>query len=77
MSSTIELIVSAHVKLRNRRALEDLREHRRQLLGRLRTVTGLDPALAIERVEEDIRAIEEGLEELKPPPGALPESEWQ
>jgi hypothetical protein len=55
----------------------DGREHRLQLLDQLRTVTGLDPARAIERVEDDIRAIEEGLEQLKPPPGTLPENKWQ
>jgi hypothetical protein len=76
LPSAIGSIVSAHVSLKNRRALEEMRDHRDQLLRQLRAVTGLDPTTAIERVEEDIRAIEQGLEQLKPPPGALPENEW-
>ncbi len=76
LPSAIGSIVSAHVSLKNRRALEEMRDHRGQLLRQLRAVTGLDPTNAIVRVEEDLRAIEEGLEQLKPPPGTLPENEW-
>lgn len=77
MSSPIELIVASHVELKNRRALEELREHRRRLLEQLRTVSGIDPTRAIEQVEEDIHAIDDGLERLKPPPGTLPENDWR
>lgn len=77
MPSSIELIVASHVALKDRRGLEELREHRRQLLDRLRTVSGIDPIRTIERMEEDIKAIDEGLEQLKPPPGTLPDNDWR
>ncbi|WGD49139.1 hypothetical protein QA641_26260 [Bradyrhizobium sp. CB1650] len=76
MSSTIELIVSAYVRLKNRRALEDMRELRRQLLGNLHSTSSIDPRKALDLVREDLRVIEEGLEQLRPPPGTLPENEW-
>ena len=63
--------------LKDRRGLEELREHRRGLLEPLRTVSGIDPIRTIERMEEDIKAIDEGLEQLKPPPGTLPDNEWR
>ena len=77
MPSSIELIVASHVALKDRRGLEELRAHRRQLLEQLRTVSGIDPIRTIERMEEDIKAIDEGLEQLKPPPGTLPDNEWR
>jgi len=64
------------VALKDRRGLEELRAHRRQLLEQLRTVSGIDPIRTIERMEEDIKAIDEGLEQLKPPPGTLPDNDW-
>ena len=63
--------------LKDRRGLEELRAHRRQLLEQLRTVSGIDPIRTIERMEEDIKAIDEGLEQLKPPPGTLPDNDWR
>ena len=63
--------------LKDRRGLEELREHRRRLLEQLRTVSGIDPIRTIERMEEDIKAIDEGLEQLKPPPGSLPDNDWR
>jgi len=65
------------VALKDRRGLEELREHRRRLLEQLRTVSGIDPIRTIERMEEDIKAIDEGLEQLKPPPGTLPDNDWR
>lgn len=62
--------------LKDRRGLEELRAHRRQLLEQLRTVSGIDPIRTIERMEEDIKAIDDGLEQLKPPPGTLPDNDW-
>lgn len=64
MPSTVELIVSAYVRLKNRRALEDMRDLRRQLLGGLQAASGIDPRQALEQVREDLRVIEEGLEQL-------------
>ena len=77
MPSSIELIVASHVALKDRRGLEELREHRRGLLEQLRTVSGIDPIRTIERMEEDIKAIDEGLEQLKPPPGTLSDNDWR
>ncbi|MCP3459728.1 hypothetical protein [Bradyrhizobium sp. CCGUVB23] len=63
-SNTIESIVSAYVRLKNRRALEDMRELRRQLLGGLQAAPGINPRPALRHVEEDLRVIEQGLEQL-------------
>ena len=77
MSKAIELIVAGYVKVRDRRALGQLRSHRRKLLSDLQAVTGLDTAGPIQAVQDELAAIENGLEQLKPPPGAIPENEWQ
>jgi hypothetical protein len=76
LPSAIELIVSGYVTTKDRRALEDLRSHRRKLLADLEAITGIDTAKSIEAVREDIAVIEAGLEELEPPPGTVPENEW-
>ena len=76
MSSAMQIIVAGYVKIRDRRALEDLLAHRRKVLAELQAVTGVDPASSISVVQDEIGMIEAGLEELKPPPGALPENEW-
>jgi len=76
MSRAIELIVAGYVKVRNRRALEDLLTQRREMLARLQAVTGINAATSVQMVQDEISLIESGLEELKPPPGSLPENEW-
>ncbi|MGX1412817.1 hypothetical protein [Bradyrhizobium elkanii] len=65
MPSTIETIVSASVRLKKRRALEDMRELRHQLLGNLQSSSGIDPRPALEQVHEDLRVIEKRLEQLR------------
>ncbi|MDA9392542.1 hypothetical protein WN73_18595 [Bradyrhizobium sp. CCBAU 45394] len=77
MSKAIELIVAGYVKVKDRRALEELSSHRRKLLSDLQAVTGLDAAGAIQGIQDELAAIEAGLEQLKPPPGTIPENEWQ
>ncbi|OAF13868.1 hypothetical protein AXW67_17945 [Bradyrhizobium neotropicale] len=77
MPSSIESIVSAYVRLRNRRALEDMQDLRRQLLGNLQSTSSIDPRMALDIVREDLQVIEDGLEQLQPPPGTLPENEWR
>lgn len=72
----MELIVAGYVKVRDRRALADLLAHRRKMLGELQDVSGINPANAVQAVQDEIAIIEAGLEELKPPPGSLPENEW-
>ncbi|WP_247494563.1 hypothetical protein [Bradyrhizobium sp. 164] len=72
----MEMIVAGYVKVRDRRALADLLAHRRKVLGELQAVSGINPANAVQAVQDEIAIIETGLEELKPPPGSLPENEW-
>jgi hypothetical protein len=64
MSSTIEPLVSAYVRLHNRRALENMRELRCQLLQNM-SAASIDPRHALKHVYDDLRAIEEGLEKLQ------------
>jgi inorganic triphosphatase YgiF len=72
----MELIVAGYVKARDRRALTDLLAHRRKVLAQLQAVPGINPASAANAIQEELAVIEAGLEELKPPPGSLPENEW-
>lgn len=76
MPSSTEMIVAGYVKLKNRRALEDLRAHRHKLLADLHAISGINPANVVQVVQDELSIIEAGLEELKPPPGSLPENEW-
>ncbi|MET4043980.1 inorganic triphosphatase YgiF [Bradyrhizobium sp. RT6a] len=72
----MELIVAGYVKVRDRRALTDLLAHRRKVLAELQTVSGINPENAVRAIQDELAVIEAGLEELKPPPGSLPENEW-
>jgi hypothetical protein len=65
MSEAIERIVDAYVKLRNRRALEELRAHRHRLATELKSINGpLDLRSSIKQLEEEIAVIEAGLTKL-------------
>ena len=75
MSKAMELIVASYVKVRDRRALTDLLTHRRKVLAQLQSVSGINPENAANAIQEELAVIEAGLEELKPPPGSLPEHE--
>jgi len=72
----MKLIVAGYVKVRDRRALIDLLTHRRKMLAELQAVSGINPANAAKAIEEELDLIEAGLEELKPPPGSIPDNEW-
>ena len=62
MSETIERIVDAYVKLRNRKALEELRAHRHRLATELKSINSpLDLSSSIKQLEEEIAVIEAGL----------------
>ncbi|MBM7482651.1 hypothetical protein ACVWWI_004036 [Bradyrhizobium sp. USDA 3686] len=76
MSKAMELIIVGYVRGKDRRALAELLAHRRKMLGELQAISGIDPVNAIRAVQDELAIIEAGLEELKPPPGALPENEW-
>lgn len=67
MPTSIESIVSAYVSLKNRPALENMRELRRQLLEPLKSTSSINPAQSRDSLLEDLRVIEEGLEQLQPP----------
>ena len=70
MSATaMEQIVSAYVRTKNRRALEELKMHRHRLAVdlRLRAKLIYNHSLAIGAMLEDLAAIEEGLSQLGPP----------
>ncbi|MDA9510934.1 hypothetical protein XI09_41025 [Bradyrhizobium sp. CCBAU 11386] len=76
MSTAIELIVAGYVKVRDRHALTDLLSHRRTVLAQLQAVSGINPENAVKAIQDELAVIEAGLEELKPPPGSLPENDW-
>jgi hypothetical protein len=75
-SNAMEMIVAGYVKVKDRRALTDLLAHRLKVLLELQAVASIDPANTIRAVHEDLAIIEAGLEQLRPPPGSLPENEW-
>lgn len=64
MSSAIELIVDSFTRLRDRQSLEDMRMHRRRLVGDLKARPGFDCRSSIAQVEQDIATIEAGLERI-------------
>jgi len=67
MTKAIEGIVDAYVTLGDRRALEDLRMHRRRLAVELKGRSGsrsYDFSLPLGQIDEEIAAIEAGLERL-------------
>jgi hypothetical protein len=76
LSNAMQMIVAGYVKVRDRRALADLLAHRRKVLIELQGVTGINPASSVAAVQDEIAIIQAGLEELRPPPGSLPENEW-
>ncbi|TGN86844.1 hypothetical protein EOW77_0016290 [Bradyrhizobium yuanmingense] len=65
MATSIESIVSAYVRLKNRQALENMRDLRRHLLEQLRSTSGINPTDSRDALLDDLRVIEEGLEQLQ------------
>ena len=72
----MELIVASYVKVRDRRALTELLAHRRKVLAELQAISRINPEIAVRAIQDELAVIEAGLEELKPPSGSVPESEW-
>ena len=66
MSEAIKLIVDAKVSLKDRIALEEMRQHRQRLKSELapREGQGFGISQTIELVDDDLRAIEEGIARL-------------
>jgi len=71
MSEAIEGIVGALVRLKNRDALEKLRDHRQRLvsdLNRLRSDLNFDASLPLRAMANDLAEIDAGLEQLSVEP---------
>lgn len=65
MPSAIEQIVDAHVRLKNRRGLDELMMHRQRLAVDLKSRSGAyDYSLLIGKIDEEIAIIEAGLARL-------------
>ena len=55
-------IVAAYVRLRNRKALDDLRAHRRRLIAELKPLPGpYDASKVIAQLDNEIAIIDAGL----------------
>lgn len=65
LSASLKSLVSAYVRAKNRQALENMRELRRQLLEPLQSTSSTNAAQSRESILEDLRVIEEGLEQLR------------
>jgi hypothetical protein len=71
MSEAMERIVDAYVKLRNRKALEDMKVHRHRLATELKSLLGvIDVRLSIRQLEDEIAVIDAGLAKLDTPTAA-------
>lgn len=65
MATSIEEIVSAYVRMKNRQALENMRDLRRQLLEQLQSTSSVNPADSRDALLDDLRVIEDGLKQLQ------------
>ena len=71
MAEAIERIVGAYVKLGNRKALEDIKVHRKSLITELKSARGaFDLSLLIKQLDDEIWVIEVGLTMLNIPAAA-------
>ena len=71
MAEAIERIVGAYVKLGNRKALEDIKVHRKSLITELKSAHGaFDLSLLIKQLDDEIWVIEVGLTMLNIPAAA-------
>lgn len=68
MSHSVKLIVDAFVSLKNRVALEEMREHRQMLRDQLQQRAGqpFDVGNTMKLVDEDLRLIDDGVARLQP-----------
>jgi hypothetical protein len=77
MPSAIETIVAVYVEHKNRLALDDMLRHRQRLLTDLTNRTGFDVSRPIQRITDDIAAIEAGLIQLRGEvPAIAPRVDW-
>jgi hypothetical protein len=66
MEPAIKKIVDTYVRLKNRRAIEDLLIHRRRLALDLKSRKGYDFSRPIGQIDQEIAIIEAALELLEP-----------
>ena len=68
MSEAVKLIVAGYIRLKDRKAIEDMRRHRQRLRNDLieRSKSCFDVGSSIRLFEADLLAIEEVLRELDP-----------
>jgi hypothetical protein len=66
MSDAINLIVDGYLTLKDRRSLENLREHRQRLMKQLqdRPKGGIDVGPAMRLFGDELRVIEAGIDRL-------------
>jgi hypothetical protein len=74
MSEAMKSIVDGYVSLKNRFALEEMRQHRQELRNELRMKTGhgFDFGRSVSVLDDDLREIEEGVSRLQGPASAGP-----
>jgi hypothetical protein len=67
VSESVKLIVDSYVSLKDRMALEEMRQHRQRLKGDLRQKVGgyFDVSGSLRLLDEDLRVIEEGFARLQ------------
>jgi hypothetical protein len=61
----VKLIIDACVRLKDRQAMEDMREHRQMLRKKLQDVDGIDVSSSLQLIESDLSEIEAGLVRLQ------------
>jgi hypothetical protein len=66
VSESVRLIVNAYVQLKDRQAIEELREHRQMLRQKLQAIAGgdFDPGRSIRLIDSDLSEIDAGLARL-------------
>ena len=67
MSHSVKLIVDAFVSLKDREALDEMREHRQRLREQLQARVGqpFDVGQTVKVVDEDLRVIDDGVARLQ------------
>jgi hypothetical protein len=74
MSEAMRSIVDGYVSLKNRFALEEMRQHRQELRNELRMKTGngFDFSRSVSVLDDDLQAIEDGFARLQGSPSGEP-----
>ncbi|MGB6436342.1 MAG: hypothetical protein WBF59_20225 [Bradyrhizobium sp.] len=65
MSEAVKLIVDAYVTLKDRKSIEELREHRQMLRAKLQAIKVLEVSSSIELIDSDLSEIEAGMSRLQ------------